>query len=386
MFSYRTNWKLSTNRYTQTLEDTRRSGVRLLDLSASNPTRCGLQYDTEAILSAFQDPSALTYEPQPKGLLSARKEVANYYLNDHKASIDPEAIILTTSTSEAYSFVFKLLCNPLDEVLVAKPSYPLVDFLAELQDVALVPYFLQYAHGWMVDFKSIERARTDRTRAILLVHPNNPTGSYLSPEEMSRVNAICRERELVLIVDEVFLDYPFYGNSRESFVANREVLTFTLSGLSKISALPQTKVAWLICTGPDELVKAAVERLEVISDTYLSLNAPTQLAVPTLLGQRHSMQKQLSERVRSNRAELASQLVRHKSCNLLESDGGWYAVLHVPVDKSDEDLAIQLISEQHVIAHPGHFFDFPKDGFLVLSLIASPAEFREGVTRILDSV
>lgn len=386
MFSYRTNWKLSTNRYTQTLEEARRSGVRLLDLTVSNPTRCGLQYDTEAILSAFQDPSALTYEPQSKGLLSARREVAHYYLDGHKASIDPESIILTTSTSEAYSFVFKLLCNPLDEILVAKPSYPLVDFLAELQDVALIPYSLQYAHGWMVDFNSIERALTDRTRAILLVHPNNPTGSYLSPEEISRLNAICRERALALIVDEVFLDYPFYGNSRESFAANREVLTFTLSGLSKISALPQTKVAWLACTGPEELVKAAVERLEVISDTYLSLNAPTQLAVPTLLGQRHSMQKQLSERVRNNRSELASQLVGHKSCNLLESDGGWYAVLQVPIDKSDEDLAIQLISEQQAIVHPGHFFDFPRDGFLVLSLIASPAEFREGVTRILDSV
>jgi aspartate/methionine/tyrosine aminotransferase len=345
-----------------------------------------LEYDTEAILSAFQDPSALTYEPQPKGLLSARKEVADYYLDDHKASIDPESIILTISTSEAYSFVFKLLCNPLDEILVAKPSYPLYDFLAELQDVALVPYSLQYAHGWMVDFNSVERALTDRTRAILLVHPNNPTGSYLSPQEISRLNAICSVRELALIVDEVFLDYPFYGNSRESFAANREVLTFTLSGLSKISALPQTKVAWLACTGPEELVKAAVERLEVISDTYLSLNTPTQLAVPTLLGQRHSMQKQLSERVRNNRSQLASQLVGHKSCNLLESDGGWYAVLQVPIDKSDEDLAIQLISEQQVIVHPGHFFDFPRDGFLVLSLIASPAEFREGVTRILDSV
>jgi alanine-synthesizing transaminase len=385
MFSYRTGWKLSSNRYTQTLQELRVAGISLLDLTVSNPTQCGLQYDSKSILSAFQNRDALSYDPQPKGLLSARKEVARYYSDDHQIIVDPESIFLTTSTSEAYSFVFRLLCNPLDEVLVPKPSYPLFDFLAELQDVALIPYSLQYAQGWMVDFQSVQQALTDRTRAILLVHPNNPTGSYLRAEEMERLNSICREQELALIVDEVFLDYAVDGGARKSFAGNHEAFTFTLSGLSKISALPQMKVAWLACTGPDELVQGAVQRLEVIADTYLSLNAPTQLAIPTLFGQRHSLQKQLLERVRKNHGELASQLSRQKVCELLESDGGWYAVLRIPNDQCDEERAIQLIREQHVVVHPGLFFDFPTDGFLVVSLITPPEDFREGMRRILAS-
>jgi alanine-synthesizing transaminase len=261
----------------------------------------------------------------------------------------------------------------------------LFDFLAELQDVALIPYWLRYTQGWMVDFQSIEQALTDRTRASLLVHPNNPTSSYLRPEEMERLNVICRDRQIALIVDEVFLDYAFDGVARQSFAGNQEALTFTLSGLSKISALPQMKVAWLACTGPNELVQGAVQRLEVIADTYLSLNAPTQFAIPALFAQRHSMQKQLLERVGKNRAELASQLSAKKACELLESEGGWYAILRIPVNQSDEERAIKLIREQHVIVHPGHFFDFPKDGFLVVSLIARPTDFSQGVQRLLAS-
>ncbi|HEY4980338.1 MAG TPA: pyridoxal phosphate-dependent aminotransferase, partial [Candidatus Acidoferrum sp.] len=225
MFSQRTNWKLATNRFTQALEDLRAAGVALLDLTVSNPTQCGLQYDAPAILSAFQNPAALSYDPQPKGLLSARKEVARYYFEDHRTAVDPEAIFLTTSTSEAYSFVFRLLCNPGDQVLVPKPSYPLFEYLADLQDVSLVPYSLEYAQGWLVDFHALRRAITARTRAILLVHPNNPTGSYLRTEEMEQLNAICRERGLALIVDEVFLDYAFAGGARKSFAGNQQAVT-----------------------------------------------------------------------------------------------------------------------------------------------------------------
>ena len=245
MFSQRTNWKLSPNRFTQALEAMRASGTTLLDLSVSNPTECGLQYDSAAILAAFQNSNSLSYDPQPKGLLSAREEVARYYLRDHHVSVHPESIILTTSTSEAYSYIFRLLCNPQDEILVPKPSYPLFDFLADLQDVTLVPYSLEYAHGWMVDFQSITRALTPRTRAILLVHPNNPTGSYLRAEEVQHLNDLCQEHNLALIVDEVFLDYSFAGIAPRTFTANLDALTFTLSGLSKIAALPQMKVAWL---------------------------------------------------------------------------------------------------------------------------------------------
>jgi alanine-synthesizing transaminase len=382
MFSERTSWKLSTNHYTQILEELRSSGAELLDLTVSNPTQCGLEYDAQAILSAFQNPQALSYDPQPKGLLSARKEIARYYFEDHQTAIDPESIFLTTSTSEAYSFVFRLLCNPQDEVLVPKPSYPLFDFLADLQDVSLIPYSLEYAEGWLVDFDSVLRAITSRTRAILLVHPNNPTGSYLRQEEIDRLNAICREREIALIVDEVFLDYAFDGNKYSSFAGNHEVLTFTLSGLSKIAALPQMKVAWLACTGPADMVRVAVQRLEVIADTFLSQNAPVQWAIPTLIEQRQSLQTQLLERIRRNRAQLEQALSGQSTCEILEAEGGWYAVLRVPADQSDEQRAIGLMQKQRVIVHPGHFFDFFTDGFLVLSLITDANEFAKGLERL----
>jgi alanine-synthesizing transaminase len=385
MFSKRTEWKLTTNPFTQTLDELRAGGVTLLDLTVSNPTQCGLQYDSHAILSSFQNQNSLSYDPQPKGLLAARKEVARYYHDDHRTVVDPGAIFLTTSTSEAYSFIFRLLCNPQDEVLVPKPSYPLFDYLADLQDVALIPYSLQYAQGWLVDFQSLVHAITPRTRAILLVHPNNPTGSYIRTEEMVQLNAICRERELALIVDEVFLDYPFVPGPPKTFAGNQDVLTFTLSGLSKISALPQMKVAWTTCTGPDELVCPAVNRLEMIADTYLSLNAPTQWAIPALFAQRNSVQTQLRERVQTNREELSRRLVGQMSYELLEAEAGWYAVLRVSSDLSDEDRAINLMRNQHVIVHPGHFFDFPKEGFLVISLIAPVHEFAKGISRLLSA-
>lgn len=384
MFSQRTNWKLSPNRFTQALETIRTSGTRLLDLSVSNPTECGFEYDAGAILSAFQNPNALLYDPQPKGLLSAREEVARYYLGDHHTSLDPDSILLTTSTSEAYSYIFRLLCNPQEEVLVPKPSYPLFDFLADLQDVALVPYSLEYAHGWMVDFQSVARALSPRTRAILVVHPNNPTGSYLPPEEVRRLNDLCRERNLALIVDEVFLDYFFDGSRPRTFAANRDALTFTLSGLSKIAALPQMKVAWIATTGPDSLVRPALDRLEVIADTYLSVNAPTQWAFPTLFEQRRSLQPQLLRRIRENRASLKKLLSSQSRCELLDTDGGWYAVLRVPAGRSDEDFVVDFLQKHHVIVHPGHFYDFPKDGFLVVSLITPTNTFQEGIAHLLN--
>ena len=384
MFSQRTNWKLSPNRFTLALGTIRASGAQLADLSVSNPTECGLQYDAPAILSAFQNSNALVYDPQPKGLLSAREEVVRYYVSDHRISLDPESIVLTTSTSEAYSFVFSLLCNAQDEVLVPKPSYPLFDFLAELQDVALIPYSLEYAHGWLVDFQSVMRALSPRTRAILLVHPNNPTGSYLRAEEVRQLNKLCWERNLALIVDEVFLDYSFASASPKTFAANQDALTFTLSGLSKIAALPQMKVAWVATTGPASLVRAAIDRLEVIADTYLSLNAPTQWALPALFEQRRSLQPQLLRRIRENRANLKKLLSSPPGCEFLDADGGWYAVLHVPTQRSDEDLVIDLLEKHRVIVHPGHFYDFPKDGFLVVSLITPREIFEEGISRLLS--
>lgn len=384
MFSQRTNWKLSTNDYSRALEEVRTSGAHFIDLTISNPTQCGLFYDEQAILASFQDAKALSYEPEAKGLLAARQAVAHYYDEDHGVKVDPESLLLTTSTSEAYSYVFRLLCNPHDEVLVPKPGYPLFDFLADLQDISLIPYSLRYAQGWFIDFQSVLRALTPRTRAVLLVHPNNPTGSYVHSEEIQRLNDLCRERNLALIVDEVFLDYSSSDLPRRSFVANQDALTFTLSGLSKIAALPQMKVAWVATTGPATLVRPALDRLEIIADTYLSMSAPTQWAIPALLQQRHTLQPQLLKRLRENWARLKSMLNSSSFCELLETEGGWYAVLLVSGNRSDEDLAITLLREVKVLLHPGHFYDFSADGYLVASLIVEPDSFQTGMIRVLE--
>jgi alanine-synthesizing transaminase len=457
MFSERTNWKLTPNRLTQALEEARASGARILDLTVSNPTRIGLEYDWQAILGALGSamptpaaksaarmghlssprtmPGTMDYDPQAKGLREAREAVAGYYRDEHGiCDVDAERMVLTTSTSEGYSFVFRLLCNAGDELLVPKPSYPLFEFLADLQDVRLVAYPLIYDHGWQMDFPSLERAATERTRGVVVVHPNNPTGSYVSEAERRQLNEFCRERGLAVIVDEVFLDYgvtnprglkpasfeavngrseavPFAETAHEggsavelrstgqpgaavptcsvqhsSFAANPEVLTFTLSGLSKIAALPQMKVAWVVTSGPSGQVSEAIARLEVIADTYLSTNAPVQWAVPVMLEQRRSIQKQLLERVENNLGELDRQLAGRKACQRLEAEGGWYAVLRVPVTRSDEELAIELVREKRVLVHPGHFYDFASDGYLVVSLIGEPGEFGEGVGRLLQCV
>lgn len=451
-FSERTIWSLTKNRFTQAVEEVRARGGKILDLTASNPTRVGLEYDSAAILGALGSTTPptlagksaarmghpmLDYDPQAKGLLSARESVSAYYRESHGVAVDPERIVLITSTSEGYSYVFRLLCNAGDELLVPKPSYPLFEFLADLQDVKLVPYPLIYDHGWQMDFHSLEKAVTARTRGVVVVHPNNPTGSYVKAGELGLLNEFCRERGLALIVDEVFLDYglgtsgakahsqaepdrsagsaapprgsdgetknarslhapldrhePIHSLGRDdnmgeraaSFAGNREVLTFTLSGLSKISALPQMKVAWVVTSGPKEVVEAAMARLEVIADTYLSMNAPVQWAVPTLLAQRENIQKQLLERVGRNLVELDRQLVGQKACERLIVEGGWYGVVRVPVTQSDEALAIELVREKGVLVHPGHFYDFERDGYLVVSLIGEEGEFAEGIGRVL---
>jgi aspartate/methionine/tyrosine aminotransferase len=384
MFSDRTNWKLTRNRLTETLDEVRSSGARLLDLTISNPTRAGLRYDNTQILQSLASPQAMDYDPQPKGLPGARAAVAEYYQTVHGIhNLDPDQVILTTSTSEGYSFVFRLLCNPGDELLVPKPSYPLFEFLADLEDVKLVPYPLIYDHGWQMDFPSLQQAVTERTRGIVVVHPNNPTGSFVKAHELESLNGLCRERALALIADEVFLDYAHDRAPQHSFAANADVLTFTLSGVSKISALPQMKVAWIVTTGPAAVVQVAQSRLEVIADTYLSMNAPIQWATPTLLEQRKSIQQQLLTRVLANLKELDRQLAAQQACQRLDVDGGWYAVLRVPVRQTDEELAVALLRSKSVMLHPGHFYDFPSDGYLVLSLITPENEFAEGIERLL---
>jgi alanine-synthesizing transaminase len=401
MFARRTQWNLSANRYSLAVEQARSSGRTLLDLTASNPTTVGLHFEGARILRALQHPRALEYEPASKGILAAREAVAAYYAG-WGVALSAERIILTVSTSEAYSYCFRLLCDPGDEVLVPQPSYPLFEFLADIQDVKLVPYELVYDHGWQIEFESLRRAITPRSRAIMVVHPNNPTGHFTQHWELERLNALCREHELALVADEVFLDYGI-NTGRDSgtddgldsaiaaepplsFAANDAALTFTLSGLSKICALPQIKVAWIAASGPSELVHAALERLEVIADTYLSPNAPVQWAVADLLATRDGIQRQLRQRVQSNLRELDEQLAKAKMTTRLEFDAGWYAVLRTPSTRSDEETAIALLEQEGVLIHPGHFFDFPGTGYLVASLIAPEADFREGIGRVLRGI
>jgi alanine-synthesizing transaminase len=397
MFADRTNWNLAPNQLSETLAGMLARGERIYDLSASNPTECGFKYDSDAILEALSNTTALTYVPDPKGQLKARQAVVDYYAS-RGDKVPVEDIILTTSTSEAYSFVFRLLCNPGDELLVPAPSYPLFGFLADIHDLHLVSYPLIYDHGWQIDFHALELGITARTRGVIVVNPNNPTGHYVKPEEMARLSGLCAARQMAVIADEVFLDFAHSeiamgrdvtksGRSKSrpiSNAVNSGALTFTMSGLSKISGLPQIKAAWLVASGPEALKREALGRLEVIADTYLSMNAPIQLAMPVLLQQRVEFQKQLMTRVRRNLAELDRQLTGKKSCSRLEIEGGWYAVLRVPVTKPDDELAVALLATKNIYVHPGHFYDFTGDGHLIVSLIMPDQAFAEGIRLLLS--
>jgi alanine-synthesizing transaminase len=383
MFASRTNWNLTSNRLSEALAEYRVSGKPLLDLTASNPTECGFDYDPRAILHALSNPDSLSYDPDPKGLLSARRAVAGYY-SARKIMVPAEDMILTTSTSEAYSFAFRVLCNPGDELLIPEPSYPLFSFLADIQDVKLVGYPLLYDHGWQIDFHALRQAITGRTRGIIVVNPNNPTGHFCKSGDVEKLNEICSPHQIAIIADEVFLDFNLAENIPRSFAANTGCLTFTLSGLSKISGLPQMKAAWLITSGPIELKAQALARLEVIADTFLSMNAPVQRALPVFLELRHGFQKQVMARTRKNLAELDKLLLAQNAGARLDVEGGWYAVVRVPAIRSDEDLAIELLTAQGVYVHPGHFFDFPADGCLIVSLITPERDFNDGMKRLLS--
>jgi aspartate/methionine/tyrosine aminotransferase len=392
MFASRTKWRLDQNRFAQALDAHRRAGKELLDLTISNPTECGVSYPQQKILAALSDPRALAYLPESKGLREARESVASYY--DGRTgfvatgqSVDPERVVLTSGTSEGYSHIFRLLCDPGDEILVPSPSYPLFEFLADLADIQLVPYPLFYDDSWGIDFASLREALTPRSRAVLVVHPNNPTGSFVKPREAAVLAEICAKREMAIVADEVFLDYTDERQNTDAartFALQDAALTFTLSGLSKISLLPQMKLAWMVVSGPESLVQTAVARLEIIADTYLSPSTPVQLALPTFLSLRSGLQAQLQERISANLAILDATLRESKLLARLDREGGWYAILRVPATGPDEDLAVELLERCSVLVHPGHFFNFSRDGFLVLSLITPEEQFQEGVQRLRD--
>ena len=350
-FSARTSWELQESDLTRAIRHTRLRNPDLLDLTTSNPTICGFQYESEAILEALQQPAALTYIPDARGMPTARRAVATYY-QGHGAEIDPDSILLTTSTSEAYNYLFRLLCDPGDSILVAQPGYPLFDFIAGLDNVRLETYPTFYDFGWCIDFAALERAISPRTRAVVLVHPNNPTGHATTPAALAQLQTLCARHNLALIVDEVFLDYGLAAPvTSVATIPEPEALTFILSGLSKVAALPQLKVAWIVCRGPAAARCEALARLEVIADTFLSMNAPAQHALPAWLATAPAMQQQIRARILVNLNAAAA--TRHVTA--LPVEAGWSLVLRLPQGTADGHLAIQLVEVAGVVLHPAAF-------------------------------
>lgn len=388
MFAKRTDWPTEPTRLSSRLKQLRREKAQIFDLTESNPTRCGFIYDDEAIREALAHPSVMNYDPHPRGRIEARQAVAQYY-QERGNPIPTDRIILTASSSEAYTFCFRLLCENGDEVLVPRPSYPLFDYLADLADVKLVGYPLLYDHGWQIDFDSLEKSITERTRAILVVTPNNPTGQLLRPKERGKLARLGLKYNLALIADEVFLDFIWDETNKplaQTLESRGLCLTLAISGLSKISALPQMKMGWITIRGPVGPDAAAAARLEVIADTYLSVSAATQAAAQTLLDQRKLVQPQILDRIRQNLEFLDAKLSGNTPVSRLQADGGWYAVLRVPASLSDDDWAIFLLETAAVYVHPGHLFGFESEGYLAISLIGPHNDFREAIGRIVEAV
>jgi alanine-synthesizing transaminase len=384
MFSTRIPAQLAPNRLAQALQAHRAAGRPFIDLTDSNPTRAGLDYPAD-LLAPLADARALRYDPWPAGMLDARNAVAADYARQG-LTVAPERIVLTASTSEAYSLLFKLLADAGDEVLVPRPSYPLFDHLTRLDLAVTRPYDLDVHGAWSIDFASVERALTPRTRAVLVVNPNNPTGSFVTCGELDRLAALCAPREIAIIADEVFADYELEtgaANGAGRAATRRDVLCFALGGLSKSVGLPQVKLGWMAVGGPDRLVDAALERLELICDTYLSVSTPAQMAAADLLARGAAIRAQIVERVVANYRRLTSAAAAVPSCRVLPCAGGWSAVLRVPSLESEEDLVIRLLTVGGVLTHPGYFFDFPRESFLVVSLLAPGAVFADGVARVL---
>jgi alanine-synthesizing transaminase len=376
-FSTRTGWDVGESGFAAAIREARAAGRELADLTISNPTICGFEYDGEGILGALGDAAALTYDPDPRGMRSAREAVAGYY-GDQGVGVDPDAVVLTTSTSEGYGYLFRLLCDAGDEVLVAQPSYPLFDFLADLEDVRLRSYPLFYDYGWWIDFAELERRIGPRTKAIVVVHPNNPTGHATGAAERVRLEEICARHGLALIVDEVFLDYPLGGDRLESFaVGPHPVLTFVLSGMSKIAGLPQMKAGWIVGMGPEEARRQAMGRLEVIADTFLSMNAPVQLALPVWLAGRRGIQGQILERVRGN-----LNLAKASGVEALQVEAGWSAILRLPQTAGGGGDVAEVLREAGVVVHPGSFYGIGEAGRVVVSLIGDAEEFSRGMQKI----
>jgi aspartate/methionine/tyrosine aminotransferase len=386
MFSSRFHWDPSPNRLTRLLGEKRRAGAEVLDLTESNPTQAGLSYPAE-IVEALADPRALRYDPQPAGSLAAREAVCRYYA-EAGHTVEPDRVLLTASTSEAYAYLFKLLADPGDEVLAPRPSYPLFEFLATMESLRVVSYPLIYHGGWPIDCEALAAAVTPRTRAIVLVNPNNPTGSFLKRDELRFLADLCQSRGLALISDEVFADYGFTEDAQRvrTLADSTEALAFSMSGLSKIAGLPQMKLGWIVISGPAAARAEAKDKLEWIADTYLSVSTPVQQAAPRLLELGKGIQAQIAARVRANLAWFEAAIAAESPCRILAVEGGWYATLQVPRIRREEEWALELLAEDNVLVQPGFFYDFESEAFLVLSLLTEPETFQEGCRRLLARV
>jgi len=381
MFSARLPPTLTANALARAVAGRRSAGRRILDLTETNPTAVGLPYPPD-LLQVLGDPAGIRYRPDPRGLADARGAVADSYGPD--AAIDPDAVVLTASTSEAYASLFKLLCDPGDEILVPRPSYPLFDLLSRLDAVAARPYDLDPHAGWAIDRASVERASGGRARALLLVSPNNPTGSWLRRGDRDWLVAHCRSEGMALISDEVFADYPLSPRHDAcSLAGDAGVLTFTLGGLSKSAGLPQVKLGWVVTGGPAGEVAEAIARLELIADTYLSVSTPVQLAARQLMAAGAAIRRAIRDRIRGNLDMLRAAAGRHPAVTLTEPEGGWSAVLRVPSTASEEALVLRALEDADVLVHPGYFFDFPGEAYLVLSLLPEPSVFADAVGRLL---
>ena len=377
MFSSRLNWHAGANPIARALA--RRAGP-YLDLTQSNPTQAGIEYPVASILAAFGDARMLQYEPQPFGLPAARQQIAALH------GVDAQSVVLTASSSEAYAWLFKLLADAGDTVLAPRPSYPLFEYLATLESVRVDYYPLHYDHGWFIDCAELAARITPRTRAVILVNPNNPTGSYVKREELERLGAICRRHGLAIISDEVFSDYAITDDESRvrTLAGHGGVLTFCLNGLSKLAGLPQMKLGWMLAAGPG--ASAALHQLELIADTYLSVGAPVQFALPALLAARVPVQAQIRERLQRNLALLRRIIERAPEISLWPPEGGWYATLQVPRVRGEEQWVLHLLDRHGVLVQPGFYYDFEREAFLVVSLLTAPAVFDAGIERLVEAV
>ena len=383
MFSERVPRSLETNRITRAVRRAREDRRALIDLTTTNPTAVGIEYPPE-ILRSLSNPAATLYQPHPLGLPAARQAVARDY--ERKGlGIDPDRIVLTSSTSEAYSLLFKLLCAPSgDAVMVPVPSYPLFEHLTVLDGVDRIVYRLEYHGRWTVVSEDLERSWAKNVRAVLGVSPNNPTGSVLSSDELADLSARCAERGAALVLDEVFVDYPLALAAGYPDPLDPGCLLFRLGGLSKSAGLPQLKLGWIAVQGPDGLVRDALERLEVVCDAYLSVSTPVQVAAPALIEAGAAVREQILQRIRRNYDALRSSAADRPALEVLRTDGGWSSVVRVPATRSEEQLVLELLEKDRVLVHPGFFFDFPQEAFLVLSLLPDPLTFDAGVERALE--